>query len=67
MSRLNAEISLLPKGIMGEANILKLEFVLSCLPLRSPSQMSFIELLAKFGDFDLVRMGKKNLKHGDPA
>jgi len=67
MSRLNAEISLIPKGIMGEANILNLEFVLSCLPLHSPSQMSFIELLAKFRDFDLVRMGKKNLKHGDPA
>ena len=67
MGRLKAEISLVPKGIMKEANILDLEFVLPCLPLRRPGQMSFIELLAKFGDFDLVRMGKEHLKHGDPA
>ena len=67
MGRLKAEIPLVPKGIMKEANILDLEFILSRLPFLRPSQMSLIELLAKFGDFDLVWMGKENLKHGDPA
>jgi hypothetical protein len=52
---------------MGEANILDLEFLLPCSPFRHPGEMRLVELLAKFGDFDLVRMRKKNLEHVDPA
>jgi hypothetical protein len=36
MGRLQAENPLVPKGIMGEANILNLEFFLPGLPLRRP-------------------------------
>ena len=46
---------------MGEANILDLEFFLPRLPFLRPGQMGFIELLAKFGNFDLVRDRKNNL------
>lgn len=52
---------------MREANILKPEFFLPRPPFPRPGQMSFIELLTKFGNFDLVPIRKKNLKHGDPA
>jgi hypothetical protein len=27
----------------------------------------FVELLTKFGNFDLVRIREKNPQHGDPA
>ena len=67
MGRLQAENSLVPKGIMREANILDLEFFLPGLPLRRPGQMGLVELLTKFGNFDLVGVRKKNLKHGDSA
>jgi hypothetical protein len=67
MGRLKAENSLVPKGIMAEANIRNLEFFLSRLPFLRPGQMGFVELLTKFGNFDLVRLRENNSKHGDPA
>ena len=67
MRSLQAENPLVPKRIMTEANILNLELLLSSFPFRHPGEMCFIELLTKFGDFDLVRIRENNSKHGDPA
>jgi hypothetical protein len=64
---LQTEDPLVPERIMGEANILNLEFLLPRLPFLRPGQMGFIELLAKFGNFDLVGNRKNNSRHGDPA
>jgi hypothetical protein len=67
MRRLQAENPLVPKGIVREANVLDLEFLLSCFPFSRPCEMRFVELLTQPGNFDLVRNGKNNSKHGDPA
>jgi hypothetical protein len=67
MGRLQAEKALVPVRIVEEANILNLEFLLPRLPFLRPGQMRFVELLAQLGNFDLVRNGKNNSKHGDPA
>ena len=52
---------------MSKADVLDLEIGLSLFPLRRPGEMRFVELLTKPGNCDLVRMRKKDLKHGDPA
>ena len=67
MGGLQTEKPLIPKKVMREANILNPEFVLPRLPFLRPGEMGFIELLAKFGNFDLVRDRKNNSRHGDPA
>jgi hypothetical protein len=63
MGRLQAEKSLIPKGIMEKANILDLEFFLTRFPLLRPSQMRFIQLLAQFGNFDLIWIRKNDPEH----
>jgi hypothetical protein len=52
---------------MGEADVFNLELILSSLPFRRPGQMRFVELLTKSGNFNLVGLREKNLKHDDPA
>jgi hypothetical protein len=75
VGRLNAENSLIPTGIMTEADVFNLEVRLPSFPLRHPGQMDLLEMLAqlvKFGltkprNFDLIGTRKNNPEHGDPA
>src|SRR5580658_8385759 len=67
MGRLQAEKALVPIGIVEEANVFDPEFLLSRLPFLRPGQMRFVKLLTQLGNLDLVRNGKNNSKHGDPA
>lgn len=74
MGRLQAEDSLIPRGIMAKANILDPEIILPSFPFGHPRQMHLIELpaklmkfgLTKSGNFDLVRARKDDPEHGDP-
>src|SRR5580692_13197550 len=48
MGGLKTDDPLVPERIMGEADILNLEFLLPGFPFDRPSQMRFVELLTKF-------------------
>lgn len=62
--RLQAEYSFVPVGVVGEANVFDSEILLLLFPLLRPGKVRFIELLAQFGNLNLVGIRKKNSKHG---
>lgn len=64
---LDAENPLVPVWIVDKADVFDSEIRLLPFPFRRPGEMRFVELLTKPGDFDLIRMRKQNLKHGDRA
>jgi hypothetical protein len=68
VSRLETENSLIPVGIMREANVFDLEIGLPGFPFPRPGQMRLVELLSQLGNFDLVGI-RKNIcrKHGTLA
>src|ERR1700733_10743207 len=59
---LNAENSLVPVGVVGEANVFDSKLGLPLFPFRRPGQMRLVELLSQFRNFDLVGIREKNPK-----